>query len=171
MPTLHRCCRPAFAVVLASAIAVVARPGLADDMPPPSPTVAFDHSTHVHSVGLSCLFCHSNADDGEAAGLPSTQRCMGCHRFASVEGPQLDLLAQHDADGTPLTWVRHWALPPDIRFSHRPHVDADVRCTTCHGPVGEQAQAVVDDAAMAMRTCIDCHRERGAPIDCLVCHQ
>ncbi|NPA31678.1 MAG: cytochrome c3 family protein, partial [Chloroflexi bacterium] len=46
---------------------------------PPAQPVQFNHQRHVQDLGMSCLYCHSNAQRGVSAGLPSLTKCMACH--------------------------------------------------------------------------------------------
>ena len=53
-----------------------------------------------------------------------------------------------------------------VKFNHAPHIRAKVECSTCHGNIAQQtvAQRNVD---LTMGFCVNCHREKKAPTDCL----
>ena len=51
-----------------------------------------------------------------------------------------------------------------------PHFELD--CTECHGAMEEQEQPVSRPAVrVSMTGCMDCHDEKGASNDCLLCHK
>jgi hypothetical protein len=60
-------------------------------------------------------------------------------------------------------------FPDHAKFNHKRHVKAGVACQECHGQVPEM-EVVERVSSMKMGWCIDCHRQRGTSIDCLVCH-
>ena len=74
-------------------------------------------------------------------------------------------------EGRDFAWKRVFGYPAQshVRFNHAPHIRAKVECSTCHGNIASQrtAQRNVD---MTMGFCVNCHRERKAPDDCLTCH-
>src|SRR4051812_28935784 len=41
--------------------------------------IAFDHRHHVRDDGIDCLYCHEDAERSPYAGVPASERCMGCH--------------------------------------------------------------------------------------------
>jgi hypothetical protein len=47
---------------------------------PPQP-IRFSHRQHTQALELGCTYCHVGADSESAAGMPSAQICMSCHRF------------------------------------------------------------------------------------------
>ena len=49
------------------------------------------------------------------------------------------------------------------------HVLAGVACETCHGDVAHM-EAASQTAPLTMGWCLNCHKERRASTDCLVCH-
>ena len=167
------------------------RPAVAN---PSIQPINFPHSVHVTSYRIDCQYCHSDARRSEYAGLPSVERCMGCHKIAGAALPEVKKLADYYARREPIPWVRVNKLPEFTYFPHKPHVRASVACQTCHGPI-EQMRVVgartgprlLNDLAhlvglkpapppLSMGWCVECHRtenaRRGtqAPLDCVVCH-
>jgi hypothetical protein len=74
-----------------------------------------------------------------------------------------------------------------VYFDHSRHVNSDVECEECHGPVETMAQ-VRREHGLKMAFCIDCHMEdppegppesvpdhpglgTRAPINCTACHR
>ena len=59
---------------------------------PSAQPINFPHNTHVQTSKLACQYCHSDARRSEYAGLPSVQRCLGCHKIGengNTLGPNL----------------------------------------------------------------------------------
>lgn len=141
----------------------------------PVQPIAFSHKVHAGENGLDCQFCHAYARRSPVAGIPSLQRCAGCHRpmVASkreAAKPEVQKLLDFSDKKEPIPWVRVYDLPDHVYFSHRTHVHAEVRCQTCHGAV-ETMDQVSQVAPLSMGWCVNCHRERNASQDCLVCHK
>ena len=135
----------------------------------PEQPIAFSHRDHVRGDGLSCDLCHSGARRAAFAGMPSVERCMGCHRFVLPENPGVIALRRHWNEGTAVRWVKVNTLPRFVRFSHDAHVLAKVDCAQCHGDVTATPR-VARVAPLTMGWCVDCHRAARAPDDCLTCH-
>jgi hypothetical protein len=142
--------------------------------PAPAQPIAFRHRLHA-AAGVPCLFCHSSALRSPIAGIPSVQRCMGCHTVIAPNRVQTLRIKGYWEAGQPIPWVRVDSEPDFVFFSHQPHLSAGLNCETCHGDVAhmDAAQAVV---RMDMGWCLDCHlkqpEEKAARLaDCLTCHQ
>ena len=79
----------------------------------------------------------------------------------------------------PIRWVKVHNLPSFTRFDHAAHVNAEVACQHCHGPVDtmERVRQVED---LSMGWCVHCHRDAnqngvaGREVhpsnDCTTCH-
>lgn len=132
--------------------------------------VSMDHALHAGEYGIGCLYCHPHADKSTVAGLPSIQRCMGCHKFVAKEQPAIQELARRFQGGGAVSWARVYDLPDHVYFSHRVHVRAHMACAECHGAVERMAR-VARASSLEMGACLDCHRRRGASVDCLACHK
>jgi hypothetical protein len=139
---------------------------------PPQP-IAFNHEVMVQA-GISCLFCHSGATKSPVAGMPSVERCMGCHKVIVPNLPEIQKVAGYWERQEPIPWARVNQLPRFVYFSHRVHVVAGkLNCERCHGDVGHMtvAQPVVK---MDMGWCLGCHKQQPNAkqlTDCVVCHQ
>jgi hypothetical protein len=135
--------------------------------------VAFNHEVMVEA-GITCLFCHTDAIRSPAAGMPSVQKCMGCHEVIATDVSGIQSVADYWQRGEPIRWVRVNRLPRFVYFSHRVHVvAASLNCENCHGDVAqmELAEPVVH---MTMGWCLSCHSKQpnSAQLrDCVVCHQ
>jgi hypothetical protein len=161
--------------------------------PSPQP-IAFPHNVHVETYKIDCQYCHADARRSEYAGIPSVERCMGCHKITAADRPEIQKLAEYAAKQQPIPWTRVYKLPEFTFFPHKAHIRAEVRCQTCHGPVetmttvgATTGPTIVNDLLnlagfrpasppLSMGWCIECHREHNAsrntqaPMDCVACH-
>ena len=136
---------------------------------PDAQPIAFSHSHHVTEVGIDCQFCHAYARRGPVAGIPSVQRCAGCHQVVLSEQPEILRVLEYWENEEPIPWVRVHDLPDHVRFTHKAHLRAGVGCETCHGDVAGM-EAAVQVESLSMGWCVSCHEDRGATRDCLACH-
>ena len=148
--------------------APAARAALDTALPGAQP-IAFSHSRHVEQAGIDCRFCHTYARRGPVAGIPSVERCVGCHRGILTERPEIVKVLDYWERQAPIPWIRVHDLPDYVRFSHKAHVRAGVDCAACHGDVARM-DAAVQVESLSMGWCVDCHTARDASRDCLVCH-
>jgi hypothetical protein len=131
----------------------------------------FPHNIHV-GKGIPCTEnCHEAVSEGPVAGLPSVRTCMVCHRTIATNRPRIRQITEMQQSGRDFAWNRVFGYPPasHVRFNHAPHIRANVECSTCHGNIGAQSVAQ-RNVEMTMGFCVNCHRERKAPDDCLTCH-
>ena len=159
----------------------------------PEQPIAFSHSLHAGDKQIDCQYCHAAARRSTSAGLPSVERCMGCHQYIAVKKPEIRKLADYWEKKQPIPWMRVHRLPDYVYFSHKRHVSAGVACQTCHGPV-QQMDVVYQYASLEMGWCLSCHQQpKGtdvnviaarrasfeqasagqarAPLDCATCHK
>jgi mono/diheme cytochrome c family protein len=138
--------------------------------PPPVQPIEFSHAVHAGSYGIDCQYCHADARRGVYAGLPSVQRCMGCHKLVAAQGnPEVQKLTEAWTAKQPIPWVRIHKVPGFVEFPHKRHIEVGLACQTCHGPV-ETMQRVAQVAPLTMGWCISCHAERKGPLECVTCH-
>jgi hypothetical protein len=147
----------------------------------PAQPIPYSHQLHAGILRIPCLYCHSGALKSRAAGIPSIEKCMNCHRVTKVGSPAIKRLTAVYTSGEPLQWERIHLLPDHVYFDHRPHVSAGILCQTCHGEV-ERMQVVYQYMSMRMGNCLGCHRSpndalpadskiiRG-PEYCVACHR
>jgi mono/diheme cytochrome c family protein len=165
--------------------------------PPHAPRqpIFFNHVIHAGSFQIACQYCHADARRSEYAGIPSVERCMGCHKIIGAQdNPEIAKIHDYARRGQPIPWVRVFKLPEFTHFPHFAHVRFGLECQTCHGPVermrvvgADTGPKLTDDLLrlaglrpparpLTMGWCVDCHRaqnaERGAraPLDCIACH-
>jgi hypothetical protein len=187
----------ALGLVLLAALVLLAlstwsrRPAVAQPTVQP---INFPHNVHVETYKIDCQYCHADARRSEYAGLPSVERCMGCHRITAADRPEIRKLADYWTRKEPIPWIRVFKVPEFTYFPHKPHVRAEVKCQTCHGPVetmttasGVTGPRLGNDLLnlvglrppaplLTMGWCVDCHRAENAkrdtkaPLDCVACH-
>jgi hypothetical protein len=134
--------------------------------------IAFSHRVMVQQ-GIPCLYCHADARRSPSAGMPSVQKCMGCHLVIARSNPEVRKLIQYGENGQPIPWVRVLQLPRFVYFSHEAHLAAGLNCEGCHGDVGHM-DVVRPVVKMDMGWCIGCHKQKPQAkklTDCVTCHQ
>lgn len=122
---------------------------------------------------IECLFCHSEATRSPAAGMPTVQKCMGCHDVIATENSEIKILAGYWERQEPIEWTRVNKLPRFVYFSHQVHIAAGYNCERCHGNLHRMTVAV-PVVKMNMGWCLSCHKQQPNKeklIDCFVCHQ
>ena len=150
--------------------------------------------TNLEGLGLDCTFCHRTVTTQANAGVPAVGFCATCHQvIGAADNPELTILRDAadivgDNGPEPVNWRRVHRLPDHVRFVHEPHIryltqNPDVVngttsgvkegpagvCSTCHGDVAAMEQ-VEQVEPLKMGQCVDCHRDNGAPTDCVACH-
>ena len=144
---------------------------------PPSQPIQFNHELHV-GLGVPCLYCHPGAWRQPSAGLPTTNKCWGCHQQLEIKNADQQKLADYVAAQQSIPWVPVAIMPDFVYFNHRPHIAAGLNCETCHGEISRMTVAE-PQSGMNMGWCLDCHRERAAGdqekltklTDCATCHR
>jgi cytochrome c551/c552 len=140
----------------------------------PEQPIKYSHQLHAGKLQIQCIYCHSGAEKGKVAGVPSANVCMNCHKYVK-KGPETGTeeiakiykALDYDPDkGTygpnpkPIQWVRVHNLPDLAYFNHAQHVKVgQIACQTCHGPVQDSMTVVAQYSPLTMGWCIDCHRK------------
>ena len=161
---------------------------------PSTQPINFPHSTHVGTYKIDCQYCHADARRSEFAGLPSVERCMGCHKIVAADKPEIKKLAEYRAKKESIPWVRVNKLPEFTYFPHKAHIRAGLKCQGCHGPVETMTTFAAETgpklsvdllnlvgfrpapSPLSMGWCVECHRQqnqtegRHAPLECVTCH-
>lgn len=151
------------------ALAALALSGCGDAGAAPAQPIAFPHAPHTENQ-IDCAFCHEFSDRQAAAGIPRTELCGSCHMAMPQESEATQKLMEYVDSEAQIDWIRVYQLPQYAYFPHKWHVRADIGCEECHGSVGE-SQIVVRHVDLKMAWCVDCHEERGASVDCVLCHK
>ncbi len=140
----------------------------------PEQPIDFSHQTHSEAE-VECLFCHPNALRSDIAGIPSVERCVGCHRIIEPEEGEIQKVLGYWERNEPIPWVSVQLQPDHVLFSHQPHLRSGLSCAECHGEVSQMTviQPVIN---MDMGWCLNCHQEQpdekvARLTDCLACHK
>jgi len=136
---------------------------------PPVQPIPYSHKTHL-ALDLQCQMCHTNPEPGALMTFPETSTCMGCHDTVATKKPAIVKLAQFAKSQQPIPWVRVYNITPGVQWSHRKHIEAGMKCETCHGAVAEQDVMAMVTSVTAMGTCIHCHQLNNAKTACNTCH-
>jgi cytochrome c7-like protein/class III cytochrome C family protein len=136
----------------------------------PEQPIPFPHKTHLDKKA-ECVDCHESVAKGPIAGIPSVKTCMICHSQIATDRPLIKQVTGYSDKGVEIPWQRVYGFTREahVRFNHAPHVRASVECSACHGDVAKQsvAERVVDHN---MGFCVNCHKQKNAPNECLTCH-
>lgn len=158
--------------------------------------IDFSHKLHVNEVG-ECEGCHYFREDGSFSGVPVLENCLQCHEEQMGENPEEEkLVKEYVEPGKEIPWLIYARQPQCVFFSHAAHVKlAEMECTTCHGPVGDEEHVRPYQYnrltlysrdiwgwniagykkhtwdRMKMDDCAECHEARGSHDACFVCHK
>ncbi|HVZ95711.1 MAG TPA: c-type cytochrome [Chitinophagaceae bacterium] len=149
----------------------------------PVQPIFYSHKVHAGVNQISCLYCHTGAQDSRHANIPSVNVCMNCHMAVKEytgaplqreDGTPVDANAEiqklyqyagwnpdtktYDKPGKPIQWIRIHNLPDFVYFNHSQHVKVgQVQCQTCHGEI-QKMDEVHQFADLSMGWCVNCHR-------------
>jgi mono/diheme cytochrome c family protein len=149
----------------------------------PEQPIFYSHKVHAGINQINCLYCHSAAEKGNFAMIPSENVCMNCHKaIDTYNGPELfthegkkvngtaeiqklydyvgwdAAVKQYTKPGKPIEWVKIHNLPAHVYFNHSQHVVAGKQqCQTCHGNIQDMDE-VFQFADLSMGWCVNCHR-------------
>ncbi len=139
----------------------------------------FDHRRHLAIGGVTCERCHNDARSSDQSGdrlIPSEAVCASCHSIdrsqpERVATPSARCASCHEGfDPRRPGVVARVEIPqPNLKFSHRMHDRAGVRCDDCHRSVRSVGLATRFDLP-TMDVCTSCHQSRGASTRCASCH-
>jgi hypothetical protein len=155
----------------------------------PRQPILFSHKIHAGENQIACEYCHSYVAVSPWPGIPSLQKCMGCHSQVAgrdieyeYNGKKINIkqeiqkVKDYWDKKTPIPWVRVHYLPDHVHFNHKRHILRGLECKTCHGEV-EKMDVVHRVNKMEMGWCIGCHEQNAKDEeeltrlkDCLTCH-
>ncbi|HKQ83545.1 MAG TPA: cytochrome c3 family protein [Steroidobacteraceae bacterium] len=174
VPALRALKRPALALVVGLIGVLVGFWADAAFFPAtrPKQPIEFSHKIHAGDNAIPCQYCHVQARRSISAGVPSVSRCVGCHAVVAKDRPQIRKLMDYWDNDQPIPWIKVHDLPDFVYFPHKRHVQANIACQTCHGPV-ETMSRVERVAPLQMGWCLECHKQHGVEngIDCWTCHK
>lgn len=147
--------------------------------------VNFNHKLHTEKAGAKCEDCHSFRTDGTFAGLPTLDKCAGCHAAPmGTTAAEKNFIDRYVTPNREPQWSAYARQPQNVSFSHAAHVKrAGMACNSCHGDTGtsDRLRPVRLDRIsnypsdvwqrMKMADCVDCHAHKGLQHSCLDCHK
>ena len=150
----------------------------------------FSHRIHTGDKGgMKCEDCHALREDGSFTGIPTLEKCAGCHAAAIGSSPQEKrLVDQFVSRNREIPWLVYARQPDNVYFSHAPHIRrGKLKCEQCHGTQGStdtlmpyeedrisgySRDVLESHRAKKMATCEDCHGLCGKTEQgCLECHK
>lgn len=147
----------------------------------PEQPIAFSHKLHAGDMNIDCQYCHTGADKGRHALVPSADMCMNCHNVAQKDKPEIAKLKKFADSGKSIPWKRIHKVPDFAYFNHSVHVNKGIPCSECHGDVASM-EKVTQVKPFTMAACLDCHRNapemlpqvkniKKGPENCNACHR
>ena len=156
----------------------------------PMQPILFSHKIHAGENQMPCEYCHSFAEVSTNPGIPSVQKCIGCHsqvhgkdeEYTTNDGQvinfktEINKVKDYWERKEPIPWVKVTNMPDYVRFNHKRHIKRGFECQTCHGEVQEM-DVVYKAERLNMGFCLSCHEEHADNPehltqlkDCLTCH-
>jgi menaquinone reductase, multiheme cytochrome c subunit len=159
------------ALLAAVAVTVAFWVRLAPAMVEPQP-LPMSHQRHL-AKDMKCRACHQGVEGQAQASFPTLADCMDCHKKKQGESPDEPSVRAFAQSHQEVTWVRLNVLPDHVYFSHAAHVTlANMNCEDCHRDMRTVDQPLSEpDVHQTMETCVSCHRQKQASVDCLTCHK
>jgi Cytochrome c7 and related cytochrome c/Cytochrome c3 len=137
---------------------------------PPAQPIPYSHKTHL-AAGLECKECHTNPEPGRLMTFPATSKCMQCHVTIAKNKPSIQKLAEFSKSQKSIPWVRVYTVLQGVAWTHRTHLQAGVKCETCHGQVAEMDAMSEATSVITMYSCLNCHELNHAKTACDTCHK
>jgi cytochrome c7-like protein len=137
---------------------------------PPAQPISYSHKKHL-AQGLECKDCHTNPGPGKLMTFPGTDKCMLCHAAVAKDKPSIKKLAEYAKSKQTVPWVRVYTVLPGVAWNHRVHLEAGVKCETCHGQVREMEAMSEVTSVTTMYSCLHCHEMNQAKTACDTCHK
>jgi len=154
--------------------------------------VDFSHKVHADKAGLKCEDCHAFRDDGTYAGIPTLDKCAGCHAAPMGDtAAEKNFIEHYVTPNREPEWLPNARQPENVYFPHIVHVKlAQLKCERCHGEQGSTSSLrpyqqdrisgysrdiwgnrAAGVPGMKMDDCVACHKQHGLEHSCLDCHK
>ena len=158
----------------------------------------FSHKVHTgETAGLPCEECHSFSADGRFSGIPTIEKCAGCHSQTLGNSPdEKRMVEEYIAPNREIPWLVYSRQPENVYFSHAQHVKlANITCDQCHRDHGstEHLRPYQENRisgysrdiwgqnisgihsnpgeGMKMDDCSNCHKTHQVAESCIDCHK
>jgi hypothetical protein len=133
--------------------------------------ILFNHIHHKEAVKLNCSFCHRYVERYRAAGIPNIELCRACHATdAMSKRPEALKVVGYVKSNREILWNRMYELPKFVVFPHWIHIQQGIDCSLCHGLTGVKERPIKMVDRNYMDWCVNCHKKKGADINCYTCH-
>ena len=135
----------------------------------PKQPISFSHQVHAGVKQIQCRFCHPYVERSSFPGIPPVEKCLYCHNYIIVNHPEIQKEHHYFNTRTPVPWKKANFLPEHVFFKHQRHIRKGIECAQCHGQV--ETMDRIRGVSFQMGFCIQCHKQKGAPLGCwLACH-
>ena len=138
--------------------------------PAPDQPIPYSHKQHL-AFGLQCKECHTNPEPGKLMTFPDIAKCMQCHVTIAKDKPSIQKIAEYSSSKQEIPWVRVYKVLPGVAWTHRMHLDAGIKCETCHGDVAQLSAMSEVTSVTTMYSCLNCHEMNHAKTACETCHK
>jgi hypothetical protein len=156
--------------------------------PPQTITIRFNHKLHVKEFKQTCKVCHAAAYGSVRSAdtlLPDPrQTCDNCHDVSHADLNQVQAGTEKDGQcdfchlgagaGSGGSVAKLVIPQPNLRMSHKAHLDRNIGCAQCHGMI-EEIELATREQLPRMAGCFTCHAKSGsaqgeAKGHCTQCH-
>lgn len=165
----------------ADARVATARPSVSTIIYPPQELpLTFSHVQHLER-SMDCTQCHSRIASSASSldnNLPRESDCAACHAIDRADvtrdngtEPAGACAACHPGFQVGAA-VRRLKMPvPNLKFSHKAHLDRGTPCQVCHGDFkAERIDLATREQLPSMQLCLQCHDDTQASAACNACH-
>lgn len=125
----------------------------------------FSHILHAKEQGISCVDCHSKASESLRSFdnlIPVHENCQSCHE------EQIENRCSY-CHVNPENIIGRSILKRELIFSHKSHLDQNIKCQFCHEGMENVSKSVKENLPQ-MATCSNCHTEKKIKNQCETCH-
>lgn len=145
--------------------------------------IKLSHRAHIEKRQMECVDCHEGAEDSDDPGMPDEKLCLTCHTKLdkALKGKDAPFskkcLYCHNPKEEQLAKGQKVVLGPgrakDLTHAHAKHFDKEVECSSCHGNIAKDGNALLprDDYMPTTKMCLDCHAKKNVSADCSTCHK
>ncbi len=127
--------------------------------------IEFSHDFHAGELEIGCADCHRYGAGEEF--MPGHQLCGVCHEMDEGSPFAADCAQCHTRDDRSVDPTLD-LLGGERKFSHFPHLENNVDCSSCHD--NPDRSRIAEGPLMAR--CVSCHELLGPEMtECGVCHR